>query len=146
MANPENLHGKGFDNNPDNINRKGRPKGKISLERALKKIMESPTTYIDPVTGQTISGHYVDKHLADLILLSQSSEDKVRIQAIKEINDRYAGKAKQFIEVTEGMEGKKYDFSKLTPEQQEEFDRVQNRYSELLSICEIPMDQTESGE
>ena len=126
-------------------NPKGRPPGKISLERALKKIMETPTEYVDPVTGAMTSGHYIDKHLAKLITLSASDDPKAQIAAIKEINDRYAGKARQLIEMVENQP-QRFNFDLLTEEEKIEFDAVQNRYGELLSKCEIPMDEVEGRE
>lgn len=131
MAGIDNLtpFPKGKSGNPN-----GRPPGRISLERSLKLIMEQEIEYLDPTTGQMRSGHYIDKHLTDLISLSQSSDEKVRIQAIKEINDRYAGRAKQFIEVMES-EPLRLDYSLLSEEELEELENVQNRFGELIAKC-----------
>lgn len=40
MGNPENLKGKGFDNHPENINKKGRIVGSKNRSTILKELLE----------------------------------------------------------------------------------------------------------
>ena len=47
MPNPENLIGKGFDKNPGNINRNGRPEGVKSRSTVAKQILDMLVTIPD---------------------------------------------------------------------------------------------------
>jgi len=81
MEKNENLKkGKGFDVNPQNINRKGAPKTKI-----LKEVLTAEL--------QTESGG-VDKLTAIINKLTTMAV-KGDLNAIKEVLDRYAGKSVQ---------------------------------------------------
>lgn len=89
MPNPENLKGKGFDKNPQHINKKGRPV-LPDIKKALTDIL------MDKKGGKTA----LDAILAAL----RAKAAKGDIRAAQELLDRAYGKPKQYIDHTSGDE------------------------------------------
>ena len=75
MPNAENLIGKGFDKQPDNINRNGRPK-KIALDLVLADILD-------------------EKGLTNMLKSLHKAALKGNIRAAELLLDRYYGKTIQ---------------------------------------------------
>jgi len=70
---------------------------------------------------------------------------KLHAKSMETVWERIEGKVVQPIEdVTK--EQKQFDLTKLPIELHDEFTKVQQRYSELLALCEVRLDETEGGE
>jgi ribosomal protein L17 len=105
MANNENLlKRKGFDVNPQNINRKGAPKTKL-LKDVLTAELQTESNGIDKLTA--------------IINKLTTMAVKGDMNAIKEVLDRYAGKSTQVVfqeNVNHNIE--------LTPERAKEVKKI----------------------
>ena len=86
MEKNDNLKkGKGFDVNPQNINRKGPPKTKM-LKDVLMAELQTESNGVDKLTA--------------IINKLTTMAVKGDMNAIKEVLDRYAGKSGQAIDIT----------------------------------------------
>jgi len=86
MEKNDNLKkGKGFDVNPQNINRKGAPKTKM-LKDVLTTELQTESNGVDKLTA--------------IINKLTTMAVKGDLNAIKEVLDRYAGKSRQEVDVT----------------------------------------------
>ena len=107
MPNPENLKGKGFDKNPGNINREGRPK---KIYTILKEMGYSKSD-VNTCFGEMI--WYSHEQLTEVYgdstkpIITQitakaliESKSNGNISQIKEILEHVLGKPKQSVEVS----------------------------------------------
>ncbi len=91
MPNPENIKGKGFDANPENINRKGRaPKKMLTdiLKEHLEHDKEIIISGIDVVTGQPASIRVKMPTKENIIQAWLRKATTGDMNAIREILDR----------------------------------------------------------
>ena len=105
MSGIENFKGKrnGFENNPNNINTKGRPH---SPTHQLKKLLTGENEYLIPLDRVEITDEGVKLILptsmdlaAVLMDIAMNGKGSTQLKAIEMIIDRVDGKAKQPIEV-----------------------------------------------
>jgi len=87
-GNAHTIKGKGFDAHPENINRKGYPKGKKNRSTLLKYWIEQKKKRKNPLTSKEIEATFED--FKDLALIEKALSGDVN--AIKEINDTLHGK------------------------------------------------------
>lgn len=87
-GNPHTIKGKGFDAHPENINRKGYPKGLKNRSTLLKYWIEQKTKRNNPLTEKKIEATFED--FKELALIEKAISGDVA--AIKEINDTLHGK------------------------------------------------------
>ena len=103
----EHIKDKGFDKNPQNINRKGYPKGKKNQSTILKELLDQTLTLPDPMSGEVTPKQA--SLLVALTLLKKAIKDE-DLGSIKELYDRVDGKARQTIEqTTTEIKGTEYD-------------------------------------
>lgn len=110
MPNPENIKGKGFDANPQNINKEGRPKKSFALFNEKMK-----SEGVKPLSrGQLIEAYGVifNSSEEDLkaiasdvtqpyalrLIILEMSDKKTRARALMDYRDYMFGKATQTIE------------------------------------------------
>lgn len=117
----EKRNTKGFDKNPQNINRKGRPKDVlVSLTSYIEKSygkrppkgeVLSLLEYIECLAVEDLKEFIKDDSIPVIVqaygrlLLSGEQKEFRRVQAAEMINDRLHGKPKQATEIT-GKDGK----------------------------------------
>ena len=97
----KSAKGKGFDSNPENINKSGAPKGK-RVSTILKELLEKDLSALGVVDAP--EGMDGNKALALQLLtiaFHKDSNQRDKISAITQILDRIEGKATQQIEVKE---------------------------------------------
>jgi hypothetical protein len=134
MAVKGNNYGGGFDSNPNNINRKGRPT--ISLKKKFSELYaeNEPTVWVEEKDvkqkeqeGKRLYGFKLpalDAYIVKLAKLANSNKnDRVSLDAIKFLWEQHDGKAKQTIEQTV-IETPSYDFTKLTEDEFEQWKQL----------------------
>ena len=103
MANP-NLKGAGFDKNPQNINRKGRP---LSIKNELKKLLEADgriTIQADQVITVHDNGNVTlklpRKHAMAMkfISMAMNGNNNTTLKALLSLQEMFDGKPKQAVE------------------------------------------------
>ena len=122
--------GNGFDKRPELINRKGRPETFIAK---LERLAPNGTVVIEENRVKKIEkdgkGFYSfevptsDSLMMRLLSIAQGKQSKDSMLAIRYVFDQLYGKAKQTIEQTT-TDVPLYDISKLTKDEQIEFDRM----------------------
>ena len=141
--NKENLkYDRGFDKNPQNINRKGRPK-KVSLRNAVQEILnkDGKVKYegkqvVD--AGMSESGEYYavlklpkEEHLAlRFVGIAMSKNESNALRALQHLEYSFDGKPDQRIEIDNNSNEPQYDYSILTDEELETL-------MKMLDKCEI---------
>ena len=110
MPNPENLIGKGFDKNPQNINRSGaNRKSFATVNRELKKKGIKPVSkkelidaysYIFNATEEELKEISIDKTVpyAFRLIIGELNNTKTRSKALADLREFVFGKATQPIE------------------------------------------------
>lgn len=110
--NPQNLTGKGFASNPQNINRKGRPRKSFhrinevlkekGIERIEKKELIEFYTLIFNATEEELKRIAEDKNtpLVVKIILLELKDKKTRSSALRDMRDYMFGQATQEINHT----------------------------------------------
>lgn len=130
-----NKDGRGFDKNPQNINRRGKPKyvltqlreylekhyGKRPPKGEVRELME----YIECLSMEELKLFIADKKIPVILqaygrlLLTGDQKDFRRVQAAEMINDRLHGKPKQSTDITSNgneLQSPSFDISKLSTE------------------------------
>lgn len=136
MNKTDNLYGGGFDKNPQNINRNGRPK-KVSIRGELEKLLTKDG--ILTITGKDIVEIGIDDSkeqfvrvkiptqealaLKMLSIAKGSNTHSNTLRAIIHINEQFDGKSPQTIEMK--REEVDYDFSKLTKKEFATFSKLE---------------------
>lgn len=107
MSKTKNFKGlrNGFENNPQNINRNGRPK---SATQHLKDLFNQEERYFIPLdrVEVTVEGVYLNlptaKDLAATLMdIALTGEGNVQLKAIEMIIDRIDGKPRQTVEIND---------------------------------------------
>lgn len=116
MANPDAIKGKGFDKNPQNINKNGRPRksfASINAELKAKGIMPlSKTDLIDAYATIFNADEETLKKIAKddktpyamKIIILELNDKKTRAKAMQDYRDYSFGKAKESIDMKHMME------------------------------------------
>lgn len=141
MAGIDNIKGKGFDKNPQNINTKGQPK-KVSIRNELSNLLQKDG--ILTMTGNDIveigtnddNEQFVKVKIPTqqalalkMLSIARGKATSVNtLRAIIHINEQFDGKSPQTIEISK--EQTDYDFSKLT-------DREFKTFAKLEAKCRI---------
>jgi len=107
MPKPENIKDKGFDKNPDHINKNGRPKGTKNRSTLLRYWLECEQKITNPITKEMEMLSVEDQVILALINKARKGD----VSAIKEIMDSAYGKALQGLDITTGGD-------KINPPQQ----------------------------
>ena len=116
MPNPENLKGKGFKENPQNINKKGRPRKSFSTinESLLAKGIEK-LTKSDLLDAYALIFNLNDNDLKELeedeeniplafqTIIKELSNDNTRARAMQDFRDYLFGRAVENIEVNKSV-------------------------------------------
>ena len=105
----EHIKGKGFDANPENINKDGRPVGSKNRSTILKRWLEVKSTFKNPETKEEVIGTVEDKIALALITKAMKGD----VAAIKEIQDTLFGRIPQKIDATIGSS--KEDLKNIFP-------------------------------
>jgi len=133
MAVKGNNYGAGFDKNPNNINKNGRPT--ISLKKKFGEIYadNEPVIWVEEksVQTKTVDGNKLfgfklpplDSYIVKLAKMANGKNDRVSMDAIKFLWEQFDGKAKQTIEQT-NVDTPKYDISRLTTEELEQWENL----------------------
>ncbi len=126
-------------------------KSKNPLTDILKGMLDMDTKVIlEGKLIETLSGGRVKVEVSmptkeAIVAATMRGAMKLHPKAMETVWERIEGKVVQPIEdVTK--EQKQYDLSKLPPELHDEFTKTQSRYSELLALCEVGLDEDSSGE
>jgi len=97
MEKNDNLKkGKGFDVNPQNINRKGAPKGVQQANKRFLRFLEVMQNMKNPITGEMEDISLIER--MDLAQMHKALKGDTK--AYQEIMDRLEGKANQSQEIT----------------------------------------------
>lgn len=137
MPKPENLIGKGFDKNPQNINRSGANKGSRWKKNLLEEILTMPLQEYEDVEFNDMVDKYPEifnssqKINLQLYLelkqikLLQSKDERIVQAAIKEIKDRIEGQSVRQEKIEDIT--KKVDLSSLTDEELIQYRKLQEK-------------------
>ncbi len=107
MSNYKNIKNKGFDKNPQNINRKGRP---LSIKQDLKTILEIDGKFtidaknivsINDDGSVTIKIPTSESLALKLLQLATNGKNSNTLKAIQMIMEQIDGKPKQSIDIQE---------------------------------------------
>jgi len=112
MPNPENLIGKGFDNNPENINKNGRPRKSFnSVNNELKKKGVEPLTKSTLIEAYELVFNSSEDDLKKIasdentpyglkLIIKELNDKKTRSKALADYRDYMFGKAKESRDIT----------------------------------------------
>ncbi len=112
MPNPENLIGKGFKNNPQNINKKGRPKKSFaSINQQLKSEGIEPLKKSDLMDAYATIFNTTEARLKEIaadketpyalrIIILEMNDKKTRARAMQDYRDYSYGRATENIDHT----------------------------------------------
>jgi len=95
MANPENLKGKGFDANPNNINKGGRPVGSRNRSTIAREMLALMSKQINPITDE--EEELTHEEIITLAQVHKAMKDK-DTNAYKALMDSAYGAPKQEID------------------------------------------------
>ena len=112
MPNPENLNGKGFDKNPQNINKEGRPRKSFKLfNDEMKKNGVEPLSRDQLIEAYSIIFNSSEEDLKRIasdtqqpyalrIIITEMNDKKTKAKALADYRDYMFGKATQTVEQT----------------------------------------------
>lgn len=112
MSNPENLEGKGFKDNPQNINRNGRPRKSFRLiNDKLKEDGIEPLKKAELIEGYSLIFNSTEDDLKSLakdkdtpyalkIMILELNDRRARARALQDYRDYMFGKAQDKVDLT----------------------------------------------
>jgi len=112
MPNPENLTGKGFDSNPENINKKGRPRKSFNtINKELKDKGITPLTKSHLIEAYELIFNSNEEDLKKIasdestpyglkLIIKELNDKKTRSKALADYRDYMFGKAKESRDIT----------------------------------------------
>lgn len=97
----QNVIGRGFKENPGNINKNGRPKGIKNRSTIARKWLDTKTKWVNPISGKE---EYLS--LEDQITIAQikAARDNEMSPAYKALMDSAHGAVQQKVDLTSGGE------------------------------------------